>query len=87
MLMEGFYITPHAHEEMDKRQISIDMLWACLKKPDQILDSEESRVIYQSKIKSGEKVFLLRIVIEKQASPERVITVYRTSKIEKYWKE
>lgn len=85
--MEGFYITAHAHEEMNRRQISIDAVWACLKKPDQIIDSQESRVIYQSKIKSGEKYFLLRIIIEKQASPERVITVYRTSKIEKYWKE
>ncbi|MBP9682412.1 MAG: DUF4258 domain-containing protein [Bacteriovorax sp.] len=87
MLQNGFHITLHAQEEMGKRQITIDAIWSCLKNPDQIIRSQETRVIYQSKIKSGEINYLLRIIVENETSPKRVITVYRTSKIEKYWKE
>lgn len=87
MLQEGFYITLHAQEEVGRRQIDIDVVWTCLRNPDQIVSSQETRVIYQSKIKSGETNYLLRIVVESEATPQRVITVYRTSKIEKYWKE
>jgi hypothetical protein len=72
MLQDGFYITLHAQEEMGKRQI---------------IRSQDTRVIYQSKIKSSEINYLLRIIVENETSPKRVITVYRTSKIEKYWKE
>jgi hypothetical protein len=72
---------------MGKRQIAIDVIWACLNNPDQVTNSQETRVIYQSKIKSGEVDYLLRIIVENETSPKRVITVYRTSKIEKYWKE
>lgn len=87
MLQDGFYITLHAQEEMGRRQIAIETIWACLRNPDQIIGSQETRVIYQSKIKSGENNYLLRIIVENETSPKRVITVYRTSKIEKYWQE
>lgn len=87
MLKNGFYFTLHAQDEAGKRQITIEALCECLKNPGQIIESQETRVIYQLKIKSNGANYLLRVVVENETTPKRVITVYRTSKIEKYWKE
>ena len=43
--------------------------------------------IYQSKVDFGTgKTYLVRIVVAGDADPPVVVTLYRTSKIEKYWK-
>jgi len=42
---------------------------------------------YQSKVDFGEgKIFLLRAIVDDKVEPASVITVYRTSKISKYWR-
>jgi len=42
---------------------------------------------YQSQVDFGErKIFLLRAIVDDKVEPAIVITVYRTSKISKYWR-
>jgi hypothetical protein len=41
-------------------------------------------VCYQSKVEINGKPYLLRVMVNEQTA--KVVTVYRTSKIEKYWK-
>jgi hypothetical protein len=33
------------------------------------------------------KHYLVRVVVDSRAEPPKVVTVYRTSRIEKYWRE
>jgi hypothetical protein len=40
---------------------------------------------YQSRVTLAEKPYLLRVMVDETKQPAVVVTVYRTSKIDKYW--
>ena len=85
--MMKIIITDHARFEAGRRNISEKLIKSVVESPKQKLPSKKGRVIVQNRYfdKSEEKEMLLR-VIGKEASEEfRVITVYKTSKIDKYW--
>ena len=41
---------------------------------------------YQSQVDINEKRYLVRVMVNAAVLPVKVVTVYRTSKISKYWK-
>ena len=43
-------------------------------------------VCYQSRVEINQKPYLVRVMVNETAKPAKVVTVYRTSKINKYWK-
>ncbi|MBA3493262.1 MAG: hypothetical protein H0T87_03840, partial [Gammaproteobacteria bacterium] len=43
-------------------------------------------VCYQSIVEIDQKPYLVRVMVNETAYPPTVVTVYRTSKIEKYWR-
>ena len=82
-----FKISHHAEEEIERRKIPLFLLKSVLEKPQQVITEKRDRKVYQSQLDFGEgKIFLLRAIIDDQVEPAVVITVYRTSKIEKYWR-
>ena len=42
--------------------------------------------VLQSRVESERKTYLVRVVVDVDRSPPEVVTAYRTSKIEKYWR-
>lgn len=81
-----YKISRHAQTEMERRNISLPQVESVLDSPQQILLEREGRKVYQSKVEFGNgKIFLLRVIVADDVDPKVVITVYRTSKIEKYW--
>jgi hypothetical protein len=43
---------------------------------------------YQARVElSADKMMLVRVIVDDRAEPHRVITVCRTSKIHKYWRQ
>ncbi len=83
-----YCFTDHAKEEMARRQIreeDVDKVLAC---PAQTEMVRQGREVYQSRIESGEppKMYLLRVFVDIDREPPEVVTVYRTSKIAKYWR-
>ncbi|MBS3030000.1 MAG: DUF4258 domain-containing protein [Dolichospermum sp. DET50] len=83
-----YTISRHAQTEMQRRNITLSQVESVLDNPQQILLEREGLKVYQSKVEfSNSKIFLLRIIIVDDVDPKVVITVYRTSKIEKYWSE
>ena len=52
------------------------------------LSEEAVRVVLQSKVllEPPGTVFLLRVFVDVDRRPAEVVTVYRTSKVEKYWR-
>ena len=91
MILQNHEISPHAKFEMERRQISEDVLDTVLKDPEQVIDSVSGRKILQGRFSFSEKgetkQYLVRVVVDPSEDPPRVITVYRTSRIEKYWRE
>ena len=84
-----FHLSNHALLEMTRRQIVEKEVSRVLASPGQIELIRPGRAIYQSKIKTGKpsKVYLLRVFVDIDRDPPEVVTVYRTSKIEKYWRQ
>ena len=86
--IKNYRLTTHAKEEMNRRQISMDEVAVVLAEPEQIQCVRQGRDVYQSRIEAGKplKKYLLRIFVDVDRDPPEVVTVYRTSKIAKYWR-
>ena len=73
-------LTEHALNQMAKRQVTADDVGRVLAAPEQVLEVRAGRVVAQGL--AGE--YLLRVFVDVDRTPAEVVTVYRTSKIEKY---
>jgi hypothetical protein len=66
----------------------MELLESVLRNPQQILDQPDGKKVYQSQIDfGGGKIFLLRAIVVEDIDPPVVVTVYRTRKISKYWRQ
>ncbi len=83
-----FVFTAHALTEMARRDISQEDVRNILANPEQMEMVREGRAVYQAKLEMGEptKAYVLRVFVDVDRKPPYVVTVYRTSKIEKYWR-
>jgi hypothetical protein len=80
----NYNISDHARKEAIRRSIPLEVLQNVLESPDQIVESHNNRAVHQSKIDINGKLYLVRAIVE-HTDPLTVVTIYRTSKIEKYW--
>jgi len=71
---------------MERRGISLAVVESVLAAPDQKVPEHGNVVCYQSTVEIGQKQYLVRVMVNETANPPIVVTVYRTSKIAKYWK-
>ena len=82
-----FEISNHAVVEMRRRGIRRGMVERILMSPEQIIPGKEGRKVYQSRVSFGdEKTYLVRVIVADDTVPPVVVTVYRTSRIPKYWR-
>jgi hypothetical protein len=63
------------------------LLASVLRDPEQVVEVRPGRVILQSRVRIGTHNQLIRVFVDVDVSPAQVVTVYRTSKIDKYWSE
>lgn len=83
----AYRLTRHAEEELARRQISLAILQQVMAQPEQIVEQESGRRVYQSRIDFGEgTIYLVRVIVEDQDDPIVVVTAYRTSRLAKYWR-
>jgi hypothetical protein len=72
---------------MERRAIPPALLQSVLQNPQQIVPEEGGKMAYQSQLDFGNgRIFLLRAIVADNVDPAVVVTVYRTSKISKYWR-
>jgi len=84
--MTGYEIGDHAAEQMRRRGIHESVLGAVLADPDQRQPVRPGRELLQSRIEFAGKVYLVRVIVDMDRQPAEVVTVYRTSRIAKYWR-
>ncbi len=83
-----YILSPHAEQELLLRGIPREKLAEVLTHPQQIVPGYGGRKIFQSQIPLAEgKLFLLRAVVDQRLTPALILTVYRISKIPKYWRQ
>ncbi len=79
----------HALFEIEFRKIKKEVIEHLIEHPMQRIYSKRNRIIMQGRYYDNieNKEMLLRIIGEESENTFHVVTVYKTSKIEKYWKE
>jgi hypothetical protein len=84
-----FIISGHARFEMERRGISDEVVRQVLESPEQQFQTRKSRVVLHSRVLLGTSstMYLVRVVVDVDRRPAEVVTVYRTTKLGKYWRE
>jgi len=83
----NFRITRHAEDEMARRGIPHHLIKSVLEEPQQIVPAFGGRKVYQSQIDFGRgKIYLVRVIVDDRMRPPTVITLYRTTRVAKYWR-
>jgi hypothetical protein len=85
---QNYTLTSHALLEIRRRGLTEADVVAVLKAPEQSEEVRPGRCVYQSRLNFGtpSKMCLLRVFIDIDRDPPEVVTVYRTSKVQKYWR-
>ncbi len=86
--IERYIVVPHAAIEARRRGIDLAIVRSILAAPEQRLTVRPGRVVLQSRLELGfeKRVYLVRVVVDLDRDPAEVVTVYRTTKLAKYWK-
>jgi hypothetical protein len=74
----------HAERQLKERNISESIVTSALEKPEQILQSRKGRKIARKMFDKDGKHFLLRVIFSEENDVKKVITVYCTSRIDRY---
>ena len=86
--LENYRLSDHSRREMARRNITEAEVYAVLRSPEQAETIRDGRVVLQSRMTTGipATTFLLRVLVDVDRDPPQVVTVYRTSKVRKYWR-
>ena len=79
-----YKFSKHALEQMENRGIPINLTKSIIENPNQVIKRNDIW-IYQSVETIKDKQYLFRIFVNMAKSPKLVMTLYRTSKIQKYY--
>lgn len=87
--VKTYLITPHARVEMQGRSITERTVRGVLIAPGQRHRVRPGRDVLQSKLTSGNppKTYVVRVFVDVDRQPAEVVTVHKSSKVAKYWKE
>ena len=85
--MNNAVFSDHARKEMLRRNITQLQIEEVLQSSEQIISVNEERNIYQSRLELNQKQYLLRVVGDIRGDLLTVVTIYKTSKVKKYWSE
>jgi|ERR1051326_4404445 hypothetical protein len=83
-----YRLSDHARFEMKRRQIEESTVAAVLASPGQTEALRPGRAAYQSQMVLGHppKLYVFRVIVDTDPQPPEVVTSYRTSKVQKYWR-
>jgi hypothetical protein len=73
---------------MSRRGIPKEKVYEIIESHEQEFEVRKGRRVYQTRKREDEppRVYLYRVFIDVDRRPVEVVTVYRTSKVDKYWR-
>jgi len=66
--------------------VPFDVVEEVLRNPQQVVPAQGGLMARQSRVRLEGKQYLVRVVVTEQPDVTVVVTVYRTSRIAKYWR-
>ncbi len=87
-MIVDYIFTEHACLEMKRRELCEAIVVKVIEQPEQQWEVKKGRKVLQSCISMDEpkKRYLVRVFLDVDRHPPEVVTAYKTSKIEKYWR-
>ncbi|TRZ98098.1 MAG: DUF4258 domain-containing protein [Nitrospiraceae bacterium] len=83
-----YRLSDHAQRQLQRRRIPLAQLESVLNNPQQVVPEQGGRHVYQSQVdREDGKMALLRAIVVDDVDPAVVVTVYRTKRIQKYWRQ
>ena len=84
----NFRLTDHALREMSRRGIPEETVYEIIETHEQEYEVRKGRKVYQARRREGDppRIYLYRVFVDVDRRPIEVVTVYRTSKVDKYWR-
>lgn len=81
-------LSDHARKEAARRGIDEAIVRAVAEAPEPVLVVRVRREVRQSRMAfpADGRVYLIRVVVDTAPGTDTIVTVYRTSKIHKYWR-
>lgn len=85
---QGVVLSDHAKTEARRRGISEATVLRVATTPEQRVAVRADREVRQSRIvdSASGKLYLIRVAVDSGRDGDTIVTVYRTSKIRKYWR-
>ncbi len=85
-MLSGFVFSGHALKKLRERELDESLAEEILAAPEQCFPDNKGLMIYQSRVQLPGGTYLLRLFVNEETSPKRVVTIYLTSKLRKYWR-
>jgi hypothetical protein len=79
-------ISGHAADEMQRRGLDESIVRQVLSAPEWRETVRPGRDLLQSRMELDGEIFLVRVFVDLDREPAVVVTAYRTSKLQKYWR-
>jgi hypothetical protein len=81
-------MSDHAREEARRRGVSEAIVLSVARDPEQRVMVRARREVRQSRITDAAsgKLYLVRVIVDFGEHGDTIVTVYRTSRIRKYWR-
>jgi len=79
-----FILSRYAQEELSKRNIPLQILELILDYPEDIVEEDGLKVYQGTFTANNNKKYLVRAYVNDLVEPNKVVTVYFTSKLNKY---
>jgi hypothetical protein len=84
--MKPVRFSDHACSEIVRRDIPFEVVEQVLGSPEQVVPEHGGLAALQSRIELEGRQYLVRVVVAERPDATVVVTVYRTSRIGKYWR-
>jgi len=84
MAHKRFIFSEHALIQIRKRKLDIQFIDIVLDFPDNVLVGNPEIIVYQKMGTDNNKLYLYRVFVNIHKRPPVIVTVYKTSKIDKY---
>jgi len=84
MAHKRFIYSEHALIQMRKRNLDFQFIDVVLDFPDNVLVGNPEIIVYQKMGTDNNKLYLYRVFVNIHKRPPVIVTVYKTSKIDKY---
>jgi len=79
-------VTDHARDQAARRGLSEITMLGFVCGPERVVEVRPGREIRQSRIVDArDTTFLVRVVVDRTEADIRIVTVYKTSRVAKYW--